>query len=131
MSDTSPISSLVSSFFGPIIQLRDEIRKYKRKKEINNFFLNALEDETKTYIDAFEEMSKYGNEQVKPALLAIKTIPTRNQMNNLMAVVSKVPTFYIKLIAAFIDIPKACSEVSKLEGFMGHSRKITLHNLIL
>ena len=119
MSD-APINpvSLASSLVSPVIKLRDEIKKYLKKKRTKNLLLSALEKEANDYEAIMEEMSAYGSEQVRPALLAIKSAPTITQMNDLMLVSSKVPLLCTKLIIAFINFSRACSEVSKMEGFM-------------
>lgn len=116
----SPTNSLsvVSVFFGPILKLREVVKKYLKKKKIENRFISALETEAAGYIDAFEKLSDYGRDKVKPVLMAIKGIPNSNQITELVAVAAEVPLLYISLLRAFINLARACSEVSQIAGFM-------------
>ena len=124
-SSSSPIS-IISAVFSPVSKLREEIVKYLEKKETQNRFLSALEIEAKEYTDAFEQMSDFGRDQVKPVLLSIRTMPTTTQMNELMEVASQVPLLSIRLLTAFVNLAKACSEVSQIEGFMKSLEKTNL-----
>ena len=119
MSD-SPISplSVVSVFFGPISKLREVVKKYLKKKKIENLFIKALDTEATAYIDTLEEMSEYSRDKIKPALLDIKGPPTPTQITAIMEVAAEVPLQFINLLTAFINLARACSEVSKIDGFM-------------
>lgn len=110
--------SAISAVFDPVFKLREEIIKYREKKKTQSRLLSALEFEAKEYIDAFEQMSDFGEEQIKPVLLAIKAALTTAQMNELAELASRVPLMSIKLLVAFVNLAKACSEVTGIEGFM-------------
>ena len=118
MSESPSPLSVISTFFGPISKLVEEVSKYKNRKKVEDRFIRALESEAKAYLEIFNEMSDYGKNKVTPVLLSIQDIPTITQMNNLMAVVAEVPLLSIKFIKAFINVAKACYESSQLEGFM-------------
>ena len=118
MSEYPSPLSVISTFFGPISKLAEEVSKYKNKKKVENRFISALESETKAYLEIFNEMSDYGKNKVTPVVLSIQDIPTITQMNNLMAVAAEVPLLCIKFFKAFINVAKACYEISYIEGFM-------------
>lgn len=79
------VISIVSSPISLFIRLRDEIRKYQRKKKTRERLLHALEEEIKGYQDISEEISQT-SEQLMPILDSIKDTPTITQLNNLVKV---------------------------------------------
>lgn len=107
MSESPSPLSVISTFFGPVSKLLEEVSKYQNKKKVENRFISALESEAKAYIEIFEQMSDYGKNKAKPVLLSIKDVPTITQMNNLLSVAAEVPLLSTKLMKAFIDIAKS------------------------
>ncbi len=124
MSDASSPLSVVGVISEPVKALIVSIRKHREKELIQSRFVNALESEASAYLAAMNKMSAYGNERITPKLLEIKSIPTKRQITEVMIMASEIPLFCKELLIAFINLAKACSEISENEAFMKSLQQI-------
>jgi hypothetical protein len=118
MGDASNPLSIVGVISEPVKALIDSIKKHREKEMIQSRFVNALETEASSYCKVIDKMSAYGKERINPKLLEIKSFPTTRQINELIIAASETPLLFKELIIAFINVAKACSEISENEAFM-------------
>jgi hypothetical protein len=94
------------------------IKKLRKKKQIEDRFVSALENEIEAYLKTFKEMRELSRQRVMPILDSVGDELTPHDMNLLIEEFIKVPLLFSELIKAFISFARACTEVVALKGFM-------------
>ena len=127
--------SIFSALGSPVTlmeKLLSIIKKYRKKKQIEDRFVSAFENEIEMYLKAYKEMRDLSNNQIVPILDSISNEMTPYDMNRLVEEFLRVPLIVSELVKAFISFAKASNEVVALKGFMEdlHNNDIVLFDFV-
>jgi hypothetical protein len=127
--------SIFSALSGPINlmeKLLSIIKKFRKKQQIEDRFVNAFENEIETYLRIYKEMRDLSKDRVVPILDSVGDEMTPHDMNRLVEEFLKVPLLFSELVRAFISFAKACNEVVVLKGFMEdlHDNDLVLFDFV-
>ena len=112
------IISVINAPFSIASKLHEIVKKYLKKKKIERRFVKSFENEIGAYIDIFKEILDLSEKQMLPIMQTIDGAITVHQMNELLEAMVDMPLIYARMIKAFVNFARACSEVSSLSGFM-------------
>jgi len=110
--------SIILGSVNPIARLYDYVRKYQKKKRIEDKLAHAFENEIKKYIDNFKRISELSERNLMPIAESIGDTFMPHDMNRLLEAMLPLPLMVAELIYAFIDFAKACSEITFQKGLM-------------
>jgi hypothetical protein len=117
VTESSSPSIILGSF--PIIKsLYNYVKKYQRKKRIEDKLALAFENEIKKYIDNLRGISELCEKTLMPIVESLGDKFTPNDANKLLEAMLSLPSMMAEQIYAFRDFAKACSEVTVQKGLM-------------
>jgi hypothetical protein len=117
MTESSGLSIILGSV-NPITRLYDYVKKYRKKKRIEDKLAHAFENEIKEYIDNLKSISELSESRLMPIVESIGDTFTPHDMNRLLEAMIPLPLMISEQIYAFIDFAKACSEITFQKGLM-------------
>jgi hypothetical protein len=110
--------SVILGSVNPITKLYDFVRKYQKKKRTEDKLAHAFENEIEKYMDNFERICKLSEKKLMPTIESFGNSLTPHDMNNLLEAMLPLPLMVAELIYAFVDLARACSEVTVQRGLM-------------
>lgn len=123
----SAILGAFASLYGPFIDVGERIHNFQQKRkrihEAKDQLVDALDAELKNYQMLHDHFGQVSKEKLIPALHQVGDDPGPTQMLRVLDSFSDVPKLYTESIKCFIDLAKACNEVSGREAFMGSLRE--------
>jgi hypothetical protein len=108
----------VVSVFELVKSLKDSVAHYNKNNTINHQIANFLTDDAKQFMDIFEKTSSLTPTSLAPILEEIDDIPSKTQIDAIVAIGIEVQIKFSALLNSFIKIVQGCSQISKNEAFM-------------
>jgi hypothetical protein len=122
-----PILDVFAGLFGTVMDLEEKIHnrheKRKRAHQAKEYFVDALDAEIESYQKLLDWLVQLCREKWIPALLQVGEEPSPFQVIRFLDSFSDWPRFCIESTKCFIDLARACNEVSSEEGFMESLRE--------
>jgi hypothetical protein len=124
---SSAILDVFAGLYGPFVDLAERIhnfrQKRKRAREAEDQLVNALDAEIKSYQTLSDHFAQLCNAKLVPALLQVGDDPAPLQILKVLDSFSDLPTIYVESVKCFIELARACNEVSTQEAFMHSLRE--------
>ena len=115
MSET--IFRFITTLASPLIALSEKIHEYQEKKETKEQLATALQKEIKDYEILFEDLMELGK-KFSSIIEQVKEQPTPHQAMEILDSLSQTPKVVARFIMLFIELAKACKEISSQRAFM-------------
>jgi len=116
------IFDVFTGLYSPFVDLAERIhnfqQKRKRARQAKDQLVGALDTEIKSYQAFHERFVQVCEEKLVPSLQQIGEDPTPHQILKVLDSFSILPKIHIESIKCFIDLARACNEISTEEAFM-------------
>lgn len=110
--------SVASGLLGFLTKCKELLDKRERRKDVTDKLANALGDDIEDYTGIFQEISCVSQKELLPLIESIGDMPTKSQIDRLVAHTTQMQQEYSKLLEILIQLAKTCSILSAMEGFM-------------
>lgn len=116
----------IFSVLGPSLtvfqKLYDSIQKYNRKTRTKNYLVDSLQEECQDYIDSYTEVVSISEELI-PYIKNITGQITLHHINRVLEITASLPLRTALWIDSFVNIARACDDVSELSVLMEHLKE--------
>jgi hypothetical protein len=114
---TSDIIKVLSLIATPLLELKKAVQKYVKDNKVKKELSDSLEKEADEFNGVMYDIQLAGEVGTK-IILEVDKQPTPNQVSDFIDVVLQMPSHLARLLASYVHIAKACSELSHQTGFM-------------
>jgi hypothetical protein len=112
------ILKIFTGLYSPLSSLAEKVHKYREKLETKEQFVDAFENEMKSYQKLYDHFADMCQNKFYPVIMQLPPQPLPLQIIKVVDSLAELPKIFGESIVCFIGLARACSEVSKKKGFM-------------